>query len=277
MTSQAEPGTVELLDQTWQSIAGLCSGLDEAGFLTPTDCPGWTVKDLLSHILGTERTLRGEAVPDIDADADYVRNDLGRLNERWVATLRDLPGTAVLSDFRDVTAARTADLRRLDAAALNETVPTPFGEMTQDRWLNVRLFDCFSHEQDIRRALARPGNLGSEPAHRALQRGVRGLPRAVGRAARGMPDGTWVEVAVDGADGSPWLVTVADGRGALLAPADGAPDGAPDAALGMDLETFLLLVWGRVAPEIAEDGGRLRLRGDLDLGRRVAAGLNLTP
>lgn len=273
MTSPDDPGTVELLDQTWQTIVGLCAGLDEPGYLIPTDCPGWTVKDLLSHILGTERTLRGEAIPDIAADAEYVRNDLGRLNERWVVALRHLPGAAVLADFRDVTAARTQDLRRLDAAALSEIVTTPFGEMTQDRWLNVRLFDCFSHEQDIRRALGRPGNLEGGAASRALQRGVGGLPRAVGRAARAMPDGTWVEIAVDGTEGSPWMVAMAGGRGAAVV----AADGPPATALGMDLETFLLLVWGRVAPQSAEDSGRLRLRGDLGLGRGVAAGLNLTP
>ena len=272
MTDPVGDTTVDLLDQTWRAIGAVCDGIDEIAFLSATDCPGWTVKDQLSHILGTERMLRGDELPDIEADAEYVRNDLGRLNERWVVARRDRPGTSVLAEFREVTAARTEDLRKLDPATLDELVPTPFGEMTHDAWLNVRLFDCFSHEQDIRRALGRPGNLDGEVARRALLRGVSGLPRAVGKAARQLPDGTSVQVAVDGAGGSPWTVATAGGRGAFA-----AGDGAPAAALGMDLETFLLLVWGRAAPEILVDRGRLLLRGDLELGRHVAAGLSLTP
>lgn len=264
---------VELLDQTWRASARLCADLDEAGFLTPSDCPGWSVKDLLAHLLGTERTLRGEAAPDVETDGDHIRNGLGAFNERWVVSRRHLPGQVVLAEFREVTESQTAARRRLTAAELAEEVATPFGTMPLARWLDVRLFDSVSHEQDIRHAIGRPGNLDSAPARRAIQRGVSGLPRAAGKAARGMPDGARVEVDVEGAEGSPWAIVVAGGRG-MPTPAG---EGRATALLGMDLDTFLRLVWGRVSPEAVETGGKLRLRGDLELGRRVAARLNITP
>jgi uncharacterized protein (TIGR03083 family) len=271
--AEAGAATVELLDQTWRIIAGLCAGLDEAEFLTPTDCPGWSVKDILAHILGTERTLRGEPVPEVEAGGDHVRNALGAFNERWIVARHGTPGPAVLAEYREVTEAQTAARRRLTAAELAEEVPTPFGLMPLALFLEVRLFDCFSHEQDIRRALGRPGNLDGEVARRAAERGVRGLARAAGKAARDQPDGTRVELAVHGAEGSPWAIVVSGGRGAPAA-ADAA---AATAALRMDLDTFLRLVWGRVSPEAVEADGGLRLSGDLGLARRVAALLNITP
>jgi uncharacterized protein (TIGR03083 family) len=264
--------TVELLDETWRAIAALCEGLTEAELLTPTDCPGWSVKDILSHILGTERTLRGETAPDVDAGGDHVKNDLGRFNEQWVESLRSSPGAEVLAEFRDVTAAQTRARRRLGAAEMDEVVFTPFGEMPLASWLDIRLFDCFSHEQDIRHALGRPGNLDGGAAARALHRGVAALPRAVGRAARGMPDGTRAQVVVEGDLGGSWEVEVTGGRGAMAEAA-----GSVDASLRADLDTFLRLLWGRVAVDHAESEGGLVVTGDTSLGRRIAAGLNVMP
>ena len=266
--------TVASLDQTWRTIADLCSGLDEAGFLTPTGLPGWTVKDILSHILGTERSLRGEMPPDIDARGDHVRNDLGAFNERWVESLRQSSGAEVLVQYREVTETQAADRYRLTPEELAALGPTVFGEMSLEQWLNVRLFDSFSHEQDIRCALNRPGNMDGEPARRAVLRGVSVLPRAVGKAARGMPDGVRFETVVDGAAGGRWVVVVTGGRGALEDP---PLQGSFDAGLRADADSFLRLVWGRVSPEVAEHDGGLVLTGETGLARRVAAGLNITP
>lgn len=266
--------TVAGLDETWQTIAGLCAGLDEAGFLTATELPGWTVKDVLSHILGTERSLRGEMPPDLATVGEHVRNDLGAFNERWVDSLRRLSGAEVLAQFREVTEAQAADRYRLTAEELAALGPTVFGEMSLEDWLNVRLFDSFSHEQDIRRALHRPGNLDGEPARRAVRRGVSVLPRAVGKAARGMADGVRFEAAVDAPVGGRWVVVVSGGRGALE---DAPLGGGFDAGLRADADAFLRLVWGRVTPERAERDGGLTVSGDGDLARRVAAGLNITP
>jgi len=266
--------TVASLDQTWRTIADLCADLDEEGFLTPTDLPGWTVKDVLSHILGTERSLRGETPPESDAVGDHVRNDLGAFNEDCVESLRGDSGAEVLARFREVTEAQAADRYRLTAEELAAPGPTVFGEMSLEAWLNVRLFDSFSHEQDIRRALHRPGNMDGEAARRALRRGYSVLPRAVGKAARGMPDGVRVETVVDGAGGGRFVVAVSGGRGALE---EQPPEGGIGAGLRADADAFLRLVWGRVTPEGAEHEGGLTLSGDVDLARRVAAGLNITP
>ena len=57
--SLADP-TVELLDIEWTAVYELCSGLQEREWELPTDYPGWTVKDQISHIIDTELMLSGE-------------------------------------------------------------------------------------------------------------------------------------------------------------------------------------------------------------------------
>lgn len=265
--------SVELLNETWSAIATLCADLDERGFLTSTDCPGWTVKDVLSHILGTERSLRGEPAPEAEVGGDHIRNHLGRFNERWVASRRSLPGSAVLAEFLMVTAEQTQARRCLTREELAAPTPTPFGEMPMETWIDTRLFDCFSHEQDIRRALGRPGGLAGAAADRAVQRGAVRLPRTVGRALRGSPDGTRIEVVIDDDPDCRWLVEIRSGRGEL---ADGAA-GRADATLSMDRETFLCLIWGRWTAKRAEASGRLALTGDAGLARLAASNLTITP
>ena len=52
--------------------------------------PGWDVKALVSHMIGTESFLAGIAAPQPDIDVstlEHVRNDVGVMNECWVRHL----------------------------------------------------------------------------------------------------------------------------------------------------------------------------------------------
>ena len=55
---------VDIMERVWQSIAGLCSPFTERDWKTPTDCPGWSVQDQLSHLAGSECRLLGRPAPD---------------------------------------------------------------------------------------------------------------------------------------------------------------------------------------------------------------------
>ena len=54
---------VDRLAQVWASLVTACEQVDADQWDRPTDCPGWTVKDQLSHLIGTERTLLADPVP----------------------------------------------------------------------------------------------------------------------------------------------------------------------------------------------------------------------
>ena len=55
--------TVELLREEYHHLADVCTPLDAAQWDTPTCLPGWTVRDVLSHVIGVEAGLLGDAAP----------------------------------------------------------------------------------------------------------------------------------------------------------------------------------------------------------------------
>ena len=50
---------IEGLEEVWAAWENFGSELSEEEWLTSSRCPGWTVKDNLSHIAGTENMLAG--------------------------------------------------------------------------------------------------------------------------------------------------------------------------------------------------------------------------
>jgi uncharacterized protein (TIGR03083 family) len=134
-----EDPVIALLASEWQSIAELCSSLDDVQWHTPTDCPGWSVQDNVSHIIGIENMLRG-APPDpaIDPTPAHVHNDFAAFNEAAVAARRERPGAEVLAEFRAVTDERVDALRALPAEKWDEVGPTPTGQGTYRHFMRMR-------------------------------------------------------------------------------------------------------------------------------------------
>ena len=70
---------VDNMERVWQALDDLCSDFDEAQWKTPTDCPGWSVQDQISHIVGSESGILGRPAPDhTPADLSHTKNELGR-------------------------------------------------------------------------------------------------------------------------------------------------------------------------------------------------------
>ena len=184
--------SVENLAVLWASIDDLCSGLEPAEWDLPTGCPGWTVKDQLSHLIDYEARAVGRPSPDHEAgEHGHVKNDLGRGNEVGVDFRRSRAGPEVLEEFRSVTADRVAQLRGLTGDDLAAETMTPAGPGTVADMLTLRVMDTWSHEQDIRRAVGRPGNTDGPAVDEAIAYFTRFLPYVVGKRA-GTPDGAKV-------------------------------------------------------------------------------------
>ena len=74
-----------------------------------TPLPGWTVHDVVAHLIGTESMLQGVDTPEADIDVStlkHVRNDIGVMNERWVRKLRTVSAAELLEKYRATTAER---------------------------------------------------------------------------------------------------------------------------------------------------------------------------
>jgi uncharacterized protein (TIGR03083 family) len=257
--------SVENLAIVWSSIDQLCSGLPAGQWDLPTGCPGWTVKDHLSHLVDYEARALGRPAPGHEpGPLPHVKNEMGQANEIGVDARRPRPGPEVLAEFREVTGERLARLRALTGQDLAAPVATPSGPGTMADLLTLRVMDSWMHEQDIRRATGRPGDVDGPAAGEAVGYFTRFLPYVVGKRAAA-PDGSKVVFRVGGRD--PVAVQVAGGRGSLAADAGGAT-----VSLAIPVTTFAALAGGRSdAPADAS------ITGDEALGRRVLASMGLMP
>jgi uncharacterized protein (TIGR03083 family) len=257
--------SVANLASVWASIDDLCSGLSDADWARPTGCPGWSVKDHLSHIIDFESRALGRDAPAHEPpEFPYLRNDLGRINEIGVDARRVRSGPQVLAEFREVTRDRLAQLRTLTDADLAAPTMTPAGPGTVADLLNLRVMDSWSHEQDIRRATGRPGHTQGPAVDQATAHFISFLPYVVGKRAAA-PEGSAVEFRIGGL--KPVIVEVVAGRGRFAAdPVE------PTAVVTLPAATFGALVCGRSdAPDDAQ------VSGDETLGQKVLGGLGLMP
>jgi len=266
---------VDLLEAEWRALSDLCATLDEAAWALPTDLPGWSVKDNISHIVGTERQLRGEAPPAVDVShLGHLRNPLGEVNELWIEARRDRPGAEVLAELDAVTHERIAELRALPPERFDEVGWTPAGQAPYREFMKIRVFDSWMHEQDIRRAIGRPGHTSGPVAEHALDRCQLAMGFAVGKQAAA-PDGASVVFSLTG--GAPRRFgVVVEGRARVVTPDDLSNDlpSDPTVRLTMDAETFWCLGGGRWDPDTAMADGRVGIDGDPALGERVVRSLN---
>jgi uncharacterized protein (TIGR03083 family) len=263
---------VPVLIAQWAVLDELLTALDDADWETETGLPGWRVRDVVAHVIGTEAQLCGDAAPEPTVDVralPYVHNDLAAANELWVQALRPDSPVAVLARFRDVTRRRAKDLEAMTEADFDAPSWTPAGQGTYRRLLEFRVFDCWCHDQDIRDAVGRPGHETGPSAERAIDQIVGALGYLVGKRA-GVPAGSAITVELTGPVRRT-LHVVVDGRARLV----GELDRPATTTVSLSSGLFVRLAGGRVDP--AGHLPEIGIAGDAELGRRLVENLNFTP
>jgi uncharacterized protein (TIGR03083 family) len=269
MPEHADP-VVEQLEREWEILGALLHDLDDAEWDIPSELPGWTVKDCVSHVTGTERQMMDDPLPAVAIDhLDHVANPFGEVVEVWVEERRPWSAAQVLAEFDEQVSRRASGLRAMTDDELDATSPTPLGEMSNRDFLKVRVFDSWMHEQDIRRVVGRPGHLDGPVVDVALERVEGALGYVVGKRA-GAPDGASVVFEVDGGPGR--ITVLVDGRAQVV----DRVEGEPTVVIALPFSTFVSRCGGRItAAEAIAEGASCR--GDVDLGRRVLDALAFTP
>lgn len=269
---------VELTDQlgrTWASVADVCSSLTAAEWRAPTDCPGWDVRAQVAHIIGTESMLAGRPMPSFDGPyGDHVHNDIAKFNEAGIASFAEASDADLLASFTAVTAERLEALSALDPEGWEAVGPTPIGSAPYRRFMEIRVFDCWAHEQDIRFAVDRPGHRSGPAVERSVDEVVGALGFLVGKRARA-PEGSQVRFSLAGspsAGSSREVDVVVDGRARVVA----APASDPTVTVHTDPVTFVRLGCGRITGAACLAAGTVTLSGDTDLGERVTGNLAFT-
>ncbi len=257
----------------WDDIDALLDGLPETKWLATSPLPGWDVKAVVSHVVGTESFLSGVAAPRPDVDVstlEHVRNDIGAMNECWVRHLSAESGAGVLERFRAVTSERRMALAKMSDEEWDALTPTPVGPESYGRFMRVRVFDCWMHEHDIREALQRPASdaeLDGPAARLALDEIASTMGYVVGKLGKA-PEGSRVVIELTGPPARTIRVSV-DGRAQVV---DDFGGREPTATIRLDALQFTRLSGGR--PMSAGHAQDIELGGDRDVGARIVEHLN---
>jgi uncharacterized protein (TIGR03083 family) len=263
--------TVDALASVWSSIRELLGTLTDDQWSLPTALPGWDVKANVAHIIGTEAMMLGDPAPEVTVDRDvatHVRNDIGAFNEVWVQALTDETPAEVLARFDDVTARRLTVLREMPQAEWDAESFTPAGRDTYGRFMQIRVFDCWFHEQDIREAVGRPGHIAGQAVVVALDEVTTALGFVVGKRA-GAPQGSTVTFELTGSSGRTIHVVVGE-RAQVV----DRLEGPATVTITLPVLPFTRLCGGRAEYQAVSD--HVSIRGDVELGEKILRKLTYT-
>ena len=260
---------IDALDQTWSSIDRLLRDQPLEAYDAPTACPGWSVRDVVSHLLGFEVMLRGGPVPEFKGEwPSYVKNPIGEINEAFVEAHRLEPGNVVLEEFREATRRSLEALRALSVEQWEKVGWSPEGDRPYHRFQETRVVDSWIHLQDIRDALLQPEDDHGPGEEIVVNRFEAGLPYVIGKRMKA-PDGTVVQFNLSGRLARMVAIEVVAGRASALSeiatPAD------------LEITTPVAIFWRRAAGRISADAfleaSATQVRGDRALARALAEAL----
>ncbi len=273
-------GLVSAYQQTTRAIIDLGRSCSDADFDLPTACPGWTVKDQISHVVGLESWMHSGQVPRVDVPAyGHIRNETGSFVEKSVEMRRQMAGSKVVDELETVVEQRVAQFTAPDVT-LDTVVRGAWGPAPLRANLPTRILDVWTHEQDIRQALRRPGNLDSGGAAVFMDLLFASLPKLVARDAGIEPGnvvifdvtgpvvgraGVWVEEGED--DGRPRGIPLFTGTAH-----DGDPD---DTFTTITLSTDCLT--RRAAGRGSVEDIHYTVQGDEEIAHRVLENLVFVP
>ena len=272
-------GLVSAYQQTTQAVVDLGRSCSDADFDLPTACPGWTVKDQVSHVVGLESWLHTGDVPKVEVpDYAHIRGEAGRFIEKSVELRRRMVGQKVVDELETVAARRVAALSE-PGVTLETVVRGPWGPAPVGESLRRRILDIWTHEQDIRQALGRPGNLDSGGAAVFMDLLFAALPRLVAKEA-GIEPGNVVIIDSTGpvmGRAGVWVEPGEEGKARGIPLFSGiAHDGDPhDVFTTITLSTDCLT--RRAAGRGGVDDIHFTVHGDEAVARRVLEHLVIVP
>ncbi len=275
------PSLVAGVAHTLRAVLDLGRTCSAEDFERPTDCPGWTVKDQLSHVIAVEAWLAGDPPPQVEVpDYPWVRGEFGRFMEAGVQARRHTPGSVVLAELESLVEQRIAWWTNPELTA-DTIVPGPLNRPARSL-AELRCRDVWCHEQDLRVALHRPGNLDCVAAQVFTQGVISALPEIVAVDAA-VPVGHSVVFDITGpvvgragvrvvagapdADGSSTPV----GEPLFTGASEGG--GGPTTTITLSTEAFTRRAGGRWAVARTPH----TVAGDAEIGARVMAALPVTP
>jgi uncharacterized protein (TIGR03083 family) len=279
MSEGADPTSltplVDAMRQTWRSTLDLAESLDPQDWSRPTRCPGWDVHDQIAHIVSVEQLLAGGPLAPEAPPAAYIRNEFGAHMERGVHALRGTTPAELVGLLREAIDTRTAALQEHPPRAGDTILGVMGNQVPADRTLPIRIFDLWTHDQDVRAAVGRPGNEDGPAAEVSRDAIVGMLPMHWAKSAGATTGQVLVLRVSGGLEFERTVVVGPDGR-ASLAPE--AVDGSADTA---GPTTVIELAWADLAARACgregSDESPAVISGDESMGHAVLEALPMSP
>ncbi|KGN37182.1 maleylpyruvate isomerase family mycothiol-dependent enzyme [Knoellia subterranea] len=270
-------GLTEAYAHTVRALLDLGGSLRPGDAERDTDCPGWTVHDQFAHVVSLEAWVQGEPLPDLDVSHhEHVRNPFAAVVEKYLESRRGRSVEELLEELTDLSTARIAHLED-PTTSPDDPAPGPFGPTNLVGSMQSRVFDLWVHEQDIRGALGRPGNLDSAGAAHTVRTLFAAFPRIVARTAA-VPAGQGVILDLTG--------PIVGRTGVRVEEREGKAHGIPLFSGGTDdhgdVETTTITLsteaaTRRAAGRVATEDTHYAVVGDEAIARRVLDALVIAP
>jgi len=216
------PGPHPIIGQR-QRLAALLADLNEEEWRHPSRCAGWTVQDVVTHLVSTN----GFWAFSIQAGAGgEPTRFLGAFDPvaspaELVDQAQGTPPLETLDQLTASTEALRAVLEGLDDDGWKQLAEAPPGHLPVTLVADHALWDCWVHERDIMLPLGRPATVDPDEVLTCLRYGA-ALGRAFEVCAGAAPAGP---VALDVRDPDALVVVTMDRD--VVHVADGpVPDGA---------------------------------------------------
>jgi uncharacterized protein (TIGR03083 family) len=255
--------------QAWHGSAvdviELLPSLSEEDWSRPTDLPGWSVHDVAAHLAHLEAVLAGQDAvqPTTDGNGQSPSQDY---TQAGVDARAERSSQELIDELQRCVEARAEQLRELPDPG-SKPGTTPGGvDWTWEVLMRNRTIDVWCHEQDIRRAVDRPGSLGSGGAQVTTHSFAAGMPFVLGKRIK-PPVGTSVVWRITGEIPLEVGAVIGDDGRAASQVTD-----EPTATLTMTTEAFTVLAAGRRTPDRVD----VKVEGDEVLGRAVLEAMGLT-
>lgn len=260
--------TLELFPLERDALLQLLISLSEEDWEQPTICPGWSVKDIVLHLLGDDIGLlsrKRDSFSQPNAPRltswDELVTFINQNNERWVEATRRISPQIACTLLRLTGIELYQYLSSLDPLVLGDPVSWA-GPDAAPVWLDIarEYTERWLHQQQIRDAVGKPGFKEPYVFAPVLQTFVYALPRTF--SAVDAPDETIIQLTITGAAGGEWFLRREQERWALHMDGEAA-----HASVVLDQEIAWRLFTKGISKEAAIQ--QATLKGDDRLAMKV--------
>ena len=245
--------TGHLFTPLLDDLCSLLGDLSQVDWSRPTACPGWSVHDVASHLLGVEIgnvSVRRDGWCVEPGPGEALNPWLNAFNNQWVEACQRVSPNLLIALMGFAGAEFNRHVGSLDLDILGGPVLWA-GDDPAPVWLDVarEFMERATHQQQIRWATSRP-SLRSEFLAAVVRTAVHALPVAL--AGQQRPSGATVAFTVDGDAGGTWYI-VSDGHRWTL---DTGPGGALKCEVRMESaeDALKLCVRDEAAPHLTGTG-----------------------